>query len=110
MAIDASPKSTVNASLNFYHPPADGSAPEAHVLDYSYNYSHVPHEVEIENVRGQEAQYTLDTAGFQLINAPAKHKTFRNDEEIKAEYYPETIELIKKETGASRVVIFDHSE
>lgn len=110
MAIDAPAKSTVKAELKFSTPPADGSAPEAFVADYSTNYVNVPHEIEIENVRGKEDQYTLDTAGFQLLYSPASHKSFKNDEEIKNEYYKESIELIKKQTGASRVVIFDHSE
>ena len=33
-----------------------------------------------------------------------------DDAEIEKEYYPESEELIKKVTGASRVVFFDHSE
>ena len=64
----------------------------------------------IENVRGKEDQYTLDTAGFQFYKSPAKHTSFSNDQEIQDEYYPESIELLKKLTGASRVVIFDHSK
>ncbi|KAF9523596.1 hypothetical protein CPB83DRAFT_862590 [Crepidotus variabilis] len=66
-------------------------------------------DVIIENVRGKEHTVGLDTTGFQFFKAPAKHKTFANDEEIEREYYPESIELIKKLTGASRVVLFDHT-
>jgi hypothetical protein len=39
----------------------------------------------------------------------AAHKAFTNDADIEKEYYPESIELIKRVTGASRVVLFDHS-
>ena len=63
----------------------------------------------VENLRGKEDSVTLDTAGFQYYHAPSAHKTFANDEEIKREYYPESIGLIKKFTGATRVEIFDHS-
>ena len=66
--------------------------------------------VVIENVRGNEDTVTLDTAGFQFYKHTSKHTSFDNDEEIYREYYPESIELIKKLTGASRVELFDHSK
>jgi hypothetical protein len=66
--------------------------------------------VVIENVRGKEDSVSLDTAGFQFYKHTSKHTTFDNDEEIYREYYPESIELIKKLTGASRVELFDHSK
>jgi len=65
--------------------------------------------VVIENVRGKENSVSLDTAGFQFYRHPSEHTTFANDEEIRREYYPESVELIKKLTGASRVELFDHS-
>ncbi|KAF8901862.1 hypothetical protein CPB84DRAFT_1846578 [Gymnopilus junonius] len=73
------------------------------------NYSQEEREVVIENIRGKEDSYTLDTTGFQYYKHPAKHTSFANDEEIIREYYPESIELIKKLTGASQVVLFDHT-
>jgi hypothetical protein len=66
--------------------------------------------VVIENVRGKEDSVSLDTAGFQFYKHTSKHTTFDNDEEIYRVYYPESIELIKKLTGASRVELFDHSK
>jgi hypothetical protein len=39
----------------------------------------------------------------------SKVKGFYDQKEIEEVYYPESIELIKKVTGASKVVIFDHS-
>jgi hypothetical protein len=110
MVVNTTPSSTVNATLTFYVAPTDGSQPAFSATDGKKNYTTTENEVAIENVRGKEDQYTLDNAGFQWLNAPAKHKSFQNDEEIKREYYPESIELLKKVTGASRVVIFDHSE
>ena len=74
------------------------------------NYERPTKQVVIENLRGREGSATLDTTGFQLYSGrPAKHTSFSNDEDIEKEYYPESIELIKKLTGASRVVLFDHS-
>ncbi|KAF8965433.1 hypothetical protein BDZ97DRAFT_1812145 [Flammula alnicola] len=73
------------------------------------NFGREEKEVVVENVRGREDTVTLDTAGFQFFKHASKHTTFLNDEDIRSEYYPESIELIKKLTGASRVEIFDHT-
>ncbi|KAJ3506122.1 hypothetical protein NLJ89_g7044 [Agrocybe chaxingu] len=67
-------------------------------------------QVSIENLRGKEDTVSLDTTGFQFANHTTAHTSFANDEEIKREYYPESIGLIKKLTGASRVELFDHSK
>ena len=75
------------------------------------NFEREEKSVTIENIRGKENSVSLDTAGFQFYHRyPSKHTTFANDEEIRREYYPESAELIKKVTGASRVELFDHSE
>ncbi|KAL0566805.1 hypothetical protein V5O48_015201 [Marasmius crinis-equi] len=65
--------------------------------------------VQFENVRGNEHIYTLDESGFYFGNHPSDYKSFRNDEEIEKEYYPESIDLIKRLTGAIKVVLFDHT-
>lgn len=101
--------STVKAQVNFYVPPADGSQPFYVIASNNVNFGTETREVLIENVRGKEDQYTLDTAGFQWVRSPTKHTSFQNDEEIKREYYPECIEFLKKLTGAGRIVIFDHT-
>jgi len=102
---------TIKTQLNYFVAPADGS--KAYHSVYTdppdKNYTHEPYEVEIENVRGKEDSVSLDTTGFQFFKAPAKHTAFSSDAEIEAEYYPESIELLKKLTGASRVVLFDHT-
>ena len=63
--------------------------------------------VVIENIRGKEDTVSLDTAGFQFYKHTSKLTTFDDDDEIRRVYYPESIELIKKLTGASRVEIFN---
>ncbi|KAF6758854.1 hypothetical protein DFP72DRAFT_886775 [Ephemerocybe angulata] len=77
--------------------------------EHEKNYSSEKHAVDMENVRGTETQYSLDKVGFQWIKSPAKHTSFKDEDEMKKEYYPESVDLIKKVTGASKVVIFDHS-
>jgi hypothetical protein len=107
--------SSTTASLAYTVPPANGVRAYQKINadpisgERDNNFSRTNHDVVIENVRGKEDQYTLDNSGFQYVRSPAKHTSFNNDEEIEKEYYPESIDLLKKLTGASRVVIFDHS-
>ncbi|KAI6169719.1 hypothetical protein EDD17DRAFT_26080 [Pisolithus thermaeus] len=103
------------AKLNYAIPPADGSRaftqayPDPVTGEHPRNWQQDSYIVEIEDIRGKEDNYSLDVAGFQYFRYPAKHTKFTDEEEIKEEYYPESIELIKKLTGASRVVVFDHT-
>ncbi|KAG9311287.1 hypothetical protein JVU11DRAFT_8375 [Chiua virens] len=99
-----------NGSLNYFLPPADGSRPFNNKIgEHSRNWVEDPRVVDIENIRGSEDQYKLDNAGFQFGKAVSSHTSFVNEKEIEAEYYPHCTELIKKLTGASRIVIFDHT-
>jgi ketosteroid isomerase-like protein len=106
----------INANLFFSVPPLNGVPAFIKLNDkwqvgkHGINFTRIEKEVVIEDLRGMEDLATLDTMGFQLFYRPAKHTTFTNDEDIKREYYPENIELLKELTGASRVVVFDHSE
>ncbi|TFY80643.1 hypothetical protein EWM64_g3374 [Hericium alpestre] len=107
--------SAVAVELNYFIPPADGS--KAFNNTTSDPVTGVPatntkrewRPVEIENLRGHENDVSLDNSGFQFFHHPSKHTSFDGAEKVKAEYYPESIELIKQLTGASRVVIFDHT-
>ncbi|TFK33614.1 hypothetical protein BDQ12DRAFT_614998 [Crucibulum laeve] len=106
---------TTPATITYFTPPPDGARLYRRVNadpkkgELEKNYDGVEKGVIIENVRGKEDSVTLDTAGFQFFTSPAKHTAFTDDAEIEREYYPESIELIKKLTGASRVVFFDHN-
>jgi hypothetical protein len=114
MASSGPPSTT--AQLTYFIEPANGvrafqtinADPKTGQRDM--NVSRIQKEVNIENLRGKEDSVSLDTTGFQLYNRPSKHKAFTDDAEIEREYYPESIELIKELTGASRVVLFDHSK
>lgn len=115
MADSTTPPSTT-AELLYLIPPANGARAYQHInLDpitgeWKKNFGREDKEVILENLRGKEDSVKLDTAGFQYYKQPAKHTSFANDEEVVQEYYPESVELIKKLTGASRVVVFDHSK
>jgi hypothetical protein len=67
------------------------------------------HRVSIHDVRPVASALSLDREGFQLITAPTGVEDFSDDEEIRDRYYAEAISLLKGLTGASRVVVFDHT-
>ncbi|KAG2141864.1 hypothetical protein DEU56DRAFT_870726 [Suillus clintonianus] len=102
-------------TLNYFLAPTDGSRPYTNINadsttgKHTRNWIEDQHDMHIENVRGKEELYKLDNAGFQYGREPAKHTSFLNDAEIEREYYPESIDLIKRVTGASSIFIFDHT-
>ncbi|KAF8625614.1 hypothetical protein AX17_006800 [Amanita inopinata Kibby_2008] len=95
------PTGDVRAFQTIYQDPITGQRDQ--------NWKNEQREVQIENIRGKEDSVSLDTAGFQFYTRPSPHKSFRNDEEVKRGYYPECEKLIKELTGASKVVLFDHT-
>ena len=107
-------KMSTTGHLTYSIPPSDGSRAfqrmdfDPTFVGREQNWTPDVRKVVIEDVRGKEDEYTLDNAGFQFCRCPSKHTRFQDDEEIKAEYYPECIELIKEITGATRVIPFNH--
>ncbi|ESK84359.1 7alpha-cephem-methoxylase p8 chain related protein [Moniliophthora roreri MCA 2997] len=114
MTIMADELKSVSANLLYFVPPSDGSKPRSYKFSPppgipETNFQSVRHLVRIKDLRGREDSVTLDAAGFQFIQHTSKHTSFMDDLEIEKEYYPESIELIKKITGAGKVVLFDHT-
>jgi hypothetical protein len=67
------------------------------------------HTVEIRDVRPVAATLSLEHEGFQLLTAPTSVRNFDDETAIRTRYYAETISLLEEVTGASRVVVFDHT-
>jgi len=101
----------VTTTLNYFKDNEDGSPPAPSYVARPETFARptVPQKTVIHDIRGTENQYTLDTKGFQIVKHESKEKDFLDDEQIKRVYYPETEELLKKATGASKVFIFDHT-
>ena len=68
-----------------------------------------PHTVPMHNGRLRKDRFTLDGDGFRFVDHPTRMTDFFNPDEISQVYYPEMIELVKQESGAKRVVVFDHT-
>jgi hypothetical protein len=68
-----------------------------------------PHRVTIRNARLAGDQFALDREGFRFVRHDTKMRDFFDEDEIRRVYYPEMEALVKAESGAKRVVVFDHT-
>jgi hypothetical protein len=68
-----------------------------------------PRRVTIHNGRPFADRFTLERDGFHFIRHDTAMADFFDEAEIQRIYYPEMEALVKAETGASRVLVFDHT-
>jgi hypothetical protein len=73
------------------------------------NIINEPHTVPIFDMRPIADGLTLDVQGFALVPAPTAVTDFYDEAQLQSAYYPEAEELVKQATGATRVVVFDHT-
>lgn len=79
------------------------------------NYSHQDYAVKITNARPTKSDFDITTHGFAYHDDPYITddllQTLRqnNKAEVAKLYYPVVERLVKEKTGASKVVIFDHT-
>jgi hypothetical protein len=66
-----------------------------------------PHSVVIRN--GRKFETSLDGEGFLLAWHETAVTDFFDEAQVRDVYYREMIDLIKKQSGAKRVVVFDHT-
>ena len=68
-----------------------------------------PRRVTIHNGRPHTSEFELEREGFCFIRHDTKMSDFYDEDEIRRVYYPEMEALIKAESGAKRVHVFDHT-
>ncbi len=66
-----------------------------------------PRRVTIRN--GRRHDFVLERDGFRFVDHDTKMRDFFDDAEVRSTYYAEIEALIKAESGAKRVVVFDHT-
>ncbi|KAI0041995.1 hypothetical protein FA95DRAFT_1598698 [Auriscalpium vulgare] len=86
---------------NYTYSPPEGT-PQSNIVRETYPMT-------IHDVRGKEDTVSLDTTGFAFIKHVSEEKEFVDDEAITSKYYKEVEEILKKEAGAKKVFIFDHT-
>lgn len=87
--------------VNYAFPQPDGTPKRNGVLD--------PTQVSIHNARSLDEPACLDRNGFERIDHTSSVPDLENDDQVREHYYPETEALLKQQTGAVKVVIFDHT-
>jgi len=63
----------------------------------------------VQNGRLLADRLSLDEQGLVFVEHKTKVTDFFDENQLKSIYYPEIEQLIRRESGASRVVIFDHA-
>lgn len=106
------PAKSVRANLKFladlegelvYIPSKGGGDETAHVGNFTHE------QVDILDAREAFSSTDLDAEGFRLVAQPTTVTDFFDDDQIRSVYESEVVDLIKEQTGASRVEIFDHT-
>ena len=71
--------------------------------------SYEPRMTRILNGRFLTPSPELNDFGFKLLDSKSAVSNFYSEKEVKDIYYPETEAVIKKESGAREVHVFDHT-
>lgn len=102
-------RSTLNYILDTGEKPVTASNLPGQVRQTENTGKYEAREVTIANGRLHDGVFSLEREGFVLVRHETRMKDFYDDAEVKAVYYPEIEELVKRMTGADRVLVFDHT-
>lgn len=103
---------TVEAEIGF------SRRPEGVAFSYAYdppdggartNIIPAPRRVAIADARPIAERLSLDVEGFALARSPTAVRDFWDEAQTLGLGHPEAAEIVKAATGASRVVVFDHT-
>jgi hypothetical protein len=85
-----------------YNPPAGAGVPrrEGNYRDFV---------VRVHDARPYAAGLALDKQAFILVRHDTRMRDFYDVAELKSVYFAEVEALVRRETGASKVVVFDHT-
>jgi hypothetical protein len=103
---------TIRAKLNYI---VDNGRPPVQYIDWPEQaHKAVPaeyalHEVTIHDGRPVRDSFVLDTHGFVFVSHDTKVQDFTDEAERKRVYDPEVVALVKRASGASDVIVFDHT-
>ena len=102
----------VEAELNFIVP--DGRKPFSHQYDPPpgqpvRSHPYRTHRVFIRDGRAEADRFSIDRAGFALVPHRTQVADLYDEAALRTRYYPETEALLAAETGAAKVLIFDHT-
>lgn len=100
----------LRALLNFIRPQREKPVFESAALTGGTPRLHFATEarpVTVHDLRREATRFSLDGAGFALRRHDTAVDDLYQDAVVEQRYFPETAALLRRELGASRVVIFD---
>jgi hypothetical protein len=68
-----------------------------------------PHRVVIYDARPSAGRLSLDSEGLAVVKHNSAVRDFYDEDELRRVYYPEAERLVAELTGATRVLVFDHT-
>jgi len=68
-----------------------------------------PRRITIRNGRRSAGKFVLEQDGFRFVGHDTKVRDFLDEDEVRRVYYPEMEALVKAESRAARVMVFDHT-
>ena len=113
----AAPAGGIRATLNYLKKSSE--RPRTYTYDPPPGVPRYSGEVDARQVIVRDARLgaaaaglTLDQAGFQLLShtsALSRAEDYADEERVRSVYYGEAAELLRRTTGAEKVLIFDHT-
>ena len=110
--LDKPSTETIRASFNYI---IDTGIPPVRYIDWpEMEHKAIPpqyghYEMTVRNGRPLRDTFDLDTHGFAFVDHKTQVKDFTDEAERARVYDPEVQALVKKVSGASDVVVFDHT-
>ncbi|MGO8921127.1 MAG: CmcJ/NvfI family oxidoreductase [Stellaceae bacterium] len=105
-------QTTVRASFNYTRD--TGVAPEVYFYEPPPGTEFRPpgddpHEMTVDDGWGRATSFSLDREGFALRDFRSPFQQWDDDAAISGQLYGDVAEFVKREVGAKRVIIFDHT-
>ena len=103
---------TIRASFNYV---VESGRPAVRYIDWpEMEHNAVPpeyrqHEMTVRNGRPLRDTFELDTHGFVFVDHHTRVLDFTDEAERERVYDPEVQALVRKHSGASEVIVFDHT-
>jgi len=109
--VDAAP--AVEAMLNYLvdsgQKPASYGGVSAAEAAQKRKGKYQEYKMTVYDARAIADRLSLDCQGFIFVEHETKVEDFYDEAEVRSVYYAETQELVKRYSGAKRVLVFDHT-
>ena len=68
-----------------------------------------PHEMAFHSGWSRAKEFHEDINGFAVKDFKSSYNNWTDNDTVREKFYPDVVEFLKKETGAKRVLVFDHT-